>query len=144
VGFETINMVLKRLRSPVIIDRGRLEKGFANANECFLDLGKLPKLIPANCIKASWERMSEIFAGNAQGDIKVMDGCADDFRRIGRDKVLIDKELEALMKNSALSEPGKKVLKALIGKYGAEFDRRYTALMKQIMADKEALKGKPK
>ena len=91
-----------------------------------------------------WGLLSGCFASNAKGDIKIMDGAADDYGKLRADKDFISKELPKLLKNKNLSPKTIKELKKLFGKYGSHFDRRYTKLIKEIGNEKEVLKGKPK
>ena len=87
-----------------------------------------------------WEHLSEAYASNATGDIRILDGAADDYGKLGKDKILLRKELESLLKNSKLSAAGKAVLAKKISKYGDFFDRRYTELLRVLMEDKKRLK----
>ena len=100
------------------------------------------KLLPnaSQVARESWERLSEHYAGNAKGDIQILDGAADDYGKIGKDKILLNNELAALLKNSKLSPAGKSVLAKKMSKYGAFFDRRYTELLRVLMEDKKRLK----
>ncbi len=144
LDFETINDVLKRLKSPGIIDKDRIEIHYVNAEECFQDLKKKPNLFPKPVVDKVWSLLSELIASNATGDMKIMDGAADDYGRLREDKVFISKELPKLLKNRNLSAKTIKELKKLFGKYGSHFDRRYTKLIKEIGNEKKILKGKLK
>ena len=141
--FDTLEDVLKSIRDhPKVFTRDRQELRFANAFEFFSDLDSLAKLLPdaKQVARASWERLSEIYASNATGYIRILDGAADDYGKLGKDKILLRKELETLLKNKDLSPAGKAVLAKKISKYGDFFDRRYTDLMRVLMEDKKRLK----
>jgi hypothetical protein len=143
VDFQTLEDVLTTMRNcPVIIDRDRIEMHFAHAFDCYMELGKKPKLIPEVAVKQCWARLSEVFASNAVGDIKVLDGCADDYGLLKEDKDFIAKELEALLRNDQLSKEGQSVLIQKVQKYGALFDRRYTELIRKVEQSKKSLRGK--
>lgn len=144
INFETINDVLKRLKSPEIIDRDRIKINYAHANECFSDLENKPKLFPKPVADKVWGVLSGFFAKNATGDVAIMDGAADDYGRLQADKDYISKEMPKLLKNKNLSPKTIKELKKQFGKHGAHFDRRYTKLIKEIGIEKKVLKGKPK
>lgn len=143
--FETLEDVLQKIADhPTLITRDRQELSFSNAFEFFNELEEYPKLYPdvKRVSRESWESLSEAFAGNAEGDIKIMDGAADDYAKLGKDKILIRKELEALLKNDKLSRKAKEVLSKKMSKYGDFFDRRYTQLLKQLEENRACLKGK--
>jgi hypothetical protein len=143
--FQTLPDVLKSIRDcPTVVDRDRQEQRFSNAFECFNELGQLTKLLPnaKSVYDESWKSLSDIFASNAEGDIRILDGGADDYGKLEAGKVLIEKELKALLKNSKLSDDAKKVLKEKISKYGSYFDRRYTKDIARLNDNKKRLKGK--
>lgn len=144
VKFETINDVLKKLKSPRIIDKDRIEIRYTHADECFNDLKNKPNLFPKPEVARTWSRLSECFASNASGYIKIMDGAADDYGKLREDKDFIFKELPKLLKNKNLSKKSKDDLKTLISKYGTRFDRRYRELIAGIDDANKVLKGKPK
>ena len=139
IDFETINDVLKRLKSPSIIDRDQNEIHYNNAEECFQDLKKKPNLFPKPVVAKVWNVLSELIASNATGDLKIMDGAADDYGRLKADKVFIAKELPRLMKNKNLSEDTKKLLKRLRGKYGTHFNGQYSKMKADIKNAKDAI-----
>lgn len=138
--FEDITVVLKRLKSPIIVDKDRIDIPFSNANECFSNLKHKPDLFPKPEVEKVWSSLSEIFASNAQGDIRVLDGASDDFTKLREDKDFLRKELKALLKNENLSKKGKEVLSKLISKYGSYFDRRHKELLKQVESGKKHFK----
>ncbi len=143
LDFQTLEAVMTKIRShPVIIDKDRIEQEFAHAWDCYQQLDELPKLIPAKTMKECWKRLSEVFASNAVGDIKILDGCADDYTQLKEDKDYIQKELPRLLSGSEnLSDEGKEVLMKQVQKYAAFFDRRYTGLMRQLDQSRKRLNG---
>ncbi len=143
VEFQSIEDVLTKIRGyPVIIDKDRVEKDFGNAWDCYMELKKQPKLIPKVAVDQCWERLSQVFASNAVGDIKVLDGCADDYGLLKEDKDFIKKELEALLRNDKLSADAKKVLLEKTERYASLFDRRYTDLIRKVQDSKKVLTEK--
>lgn len=147
-GFETLEDVLKSMRDhPKLVDKDHQEQHFGSAYDFFDSLGKsdrLGALLPdrrklhAEC----WKRLSEIYAGNAVGDIRILDGVADDYGMLREDKIFIQKELAALLKNDKLSTTAKKLLERKVSAYGSHFDRRYTELIARLNEDKARLTGK--
>lgn len=128
--FQTLEDVLKSIRQhPQFITRDRQEVGsFANAFEFFSELKDFPKLVPDGTSQACWVRLSEIYTSNAVGDIRILDGVSDSYEKLGSDKVLVNTELLALLKNSKLSPAGKAELMKKIPKYKEHlqrFDKRY-------------------
>ena len=141
--FDTVEDVLKSIKDhPKIWTRDRQLVPYANAFEFFNEIGGLTKLLPdaKSVATECWEHLSEAYASNATGDIRILDGAADDYGKLGKDKILLRKELESLLKNSKLSAAGKAVLAKKISKYGDFFDRRYTELLRVLMEDKKRLK----
>lgn len=146
--FETLEDVLKAMRDcPKVVDRDHQEQRFTNAYDFFESLGKsdrLGALVPdrrkvhADC----WRRLSEIYAGNAVGDVRILDGVADDYGMLREDKIFIQKELAALLKNDQLSTAAKKLLERKVSTYGSYFDRRYTELIARLGKDRLRLTGK--
>lgn len=142
--YQTLPDVLRSIRDyPTIVDRDRQPKNFRDANDCFQALASLGELLPdpKGLSKKSWSRLSEVFASNAEGDIRMLDGYADDFGRLQRDKDFIDKELGSLLKNDKLSPAGKKLLLSKMSKYGSEFDRRHTEAIKRLDRERSQLKS---
>lgn len=146
--WQTIGDVLKDLKDyPEVVDKDRqVQQYFSDAEDFFNLLGKSKRLDPllpnaGKLRKDCWGRLSEIFAGNAVGDIKIYDGAADDYSKLKVDKDFIDKELAALLKNDKLSPKSKALLKAKISKFGSYFDRRYTHAFSRTVAEDEATRG---
>ena len=126
VGFQTLEDVLTSIRRhPKIVDKDKIDQRFSDAQACFQTLKAKPNLIAKVDIKAFEERMSVIFAQNAKGDIKILDGFADDYGNLEADKIFIRKELAELMKNDKLSPKGKESRMRALTKYRSHFDRRY-------------------
>nr|WP_316642487.1 hypothetical protein [uncultured Roseateles sp.] len=146
--FEMLEDVLKSMRDyPKLLDKDHQEQHFSNAFDFFHSLSHSDRLSPLlpNRKKIqddSWKRLSEIYAGNAVGDIKILDGAADDYGKLREDKVFIQKELAALLKNDKLSPAAKKLLEKKISEYGSYFDRRYTELIARLDEGKSRLSGK--
>jgi len=133
--FQTLEQVLKSIRDhPTLIDKDRLEQHFSSAYEFFTSIMDKTSLLPnAKAVdRACWDRLSELFASNARGDIRILDGLADDFGELEKHKVLLRKELDALLKNTQLSVAGKAVVLKKITKYGELFDHQYTKLIRQL------------
>jgi hypothetical protein len=133
--YQTLEQVLKSIRDhPVLVDKDHHEQEFSNAHEFFASIKSHAKLLPnaKGVYQESWDRLSEVFAGNAEGDIHILDGLADDFRKLDKQKILLRKELDALLKNTKLSTAGKAVLLKKMTKYGELFDHQYTKLIKQL------------
>lgn len=146
-NYQTLEQVLKAVRDhPVLVDKDHLPQKFANAYEFFASLKDHAKLLPnaKGVDKESWDRLSEIFAANAEGDIRILDGLADDFGKLEKHKVLLRKELEALLKNGKLSAAGKAVLLRKMSKYGELFDHQYTKLVRQLDEATAHLRRAPK
>lgn len=133
--YQTLEDILKTIRGhPVVVDKSRTEQKFSSAFDFFNRLLELAKYLPNSkgVNKESWDRLSEIFASNAVGDIRILDGYADDFGKIAKDKVLLNKELDALLKNTKLSKSAQATLLDKIQKYGKEFDHRYKKVIEQL------------
>jgi len=133
--YETLEQVLKSIRAhPTLVDKDHQEQDYRDAYDFFASLEKQPKLLPnaKGVVKESWDRLSEIFAANAVGDIRILDGFADDFGKLEEHKILLRKELDALLKNSRLSAAGRAVLLKKMTKYGELFDHQYTKAIKQL------------
>lgn len=146
-GYKTLPDVLKTLDPPKLLDKDRQILHFPNAWVFFDDLDRTKDLDPylPNRRKVAidvWRELSEIFASNAAGDLRIFDGAADDYGRLREDKILILKELPTLLKNPKLSDDAKVLLKKKITQFGDHFDRRYTDLMRQLEEGRKALKGK--
>lgn len=134
-AYQTLEQVLKSIADhPVMVDKDRLPQRFSSAYDFFASLREKAKLLPnaAAVEQASWDRLSEVFAANAQGDIRILDGLADDFGKLEHHKILLRKELDALLKNSQLSAAGKAVVLKKMTKYGELFDHQYTQLIRQL------------
>jgi len=148
VGFKTLPDVLKAMKDyPKIVDKDRKEVSYPNAWVFFDDLENtkdLEALLPnrKKIATEAWRELSDIFASNAVGDIKIFDGAADDYGKLKEDKSFILKELPALLKNPNLSKQAKDVLSEKISKYGSYFDHRYTELMDNLKSSRKALSGK--
>lgn len=143
--FQTLEDVLKATREhPRVIDRDRREQRFANAYEFFEQLPRLAKLLPdpRGLARECWDRLSEAFAANAEGDIRILDGAAEDHGRLREDKVLLRKELDALLRNDRLSPAAKALLLKKVEAYGTQFDRRHTELIRRLQEDRERLSGR--
>lgn len=141
--FQTLEDVLKGIRDhPKLLTRDRQELRYASAFECFNEIEGVPKLVPdaRNVARGCWERLSVIYAGNAVGDLKILDGAADDYTRLREDKIFIRKELEALMRNAKLSPAGKKLVLQKVSKYATNFDQRYTKLIQVLDQEQSCLK----
>lgn len=144
-GFQTLEDVLKSIRNhPKFITRDRQELRYSSAFEFFNEVQGQSKLLPdaKRVSRESWDRLSEIFAGNAVGSLQILDGAADDYSKLREDKIFIRKELEALLRNPKLSLVGKKLVLEKIAKYSDNFDRRYTKLIQLL--DKEQSRLKPR
>lgn len=148
VGFKTLPDVLKAMKDcPKIVDKDCETVPYPNAWVFFDDLEKtkdLEALLPnrKKIATDAWRELSDIFASNAVGDIKIFDGAADDYGKLKEDKAFILKELPALLKNPNLSREAKDILSKKISKYGSYFDRRYTELMDNLKSGRKALNGK--
>lgn len=144
--YQNLEGVLKGIRDyPQVVDKDHQEKKFNNAFDFFSSIKSLDKLLPnAKAVnKESWDRLSEVFAANAEGDIKILDGFSDEFEKLGHEKTLFTKEVEALLKSSKLSPAGRAVLLKKITKYGELFDHQYTKMIKTLDEETRNLK-KPK
>jgi hypothetical protein len=133
--YQTLEEVLKSIRDhPVLVDKDHQQQRFGNAYDFFASVKSQTKLLPnaKGVDHESWDRLSETFAANAQGDIHILDGLADDFGKLDKQKVLLEKELDALLKNTKLSTAGKTVLLKKMTKYGELFDHRYRKLIQQL------------
>ena len=146
-GYKALPDVLKTLDPPRLTDKDHQPLHYPNAWAFFDDLDRTRDLDPylPNRKKVAvdvWRELSDIFASNAEGDLKIFDGVADDYGKLREDKVLILKELPALLKNPKLSKEAKDLLKTKITRFGSHFDRRYTELMRQLDEGRTVLKGK--
>lgn len=133
--YQTLEQVLKSISShPALVDKDHLEKHFSSAYDFFASIGHHAKLLPdVHAVERwSWDRLSEVFAANAEGDIRILDGLADDFGKLEQHKILLRKELDALLKNAKLSAAGKAVVLKKMTKYGELFDHQYTKLVRQL------------
>lgn len=133
--YETLEQVLKSIRDcPQVVDKDRQEQHFPNAYEFFSSMRALAALLPnaKGLERECWDRLSELFAANAEGDIRILDGLADDFGKLQKDRVLLRKELDALLKNTKLSAAGKAVLLKKITRYGDHFDQQYRKAIAQL------------
>ena len=140
VEFQSIEDVLSKIRShPVIVDKDRIEQQYAHEWECYMELKNKPRLIARVVVDQCWGRLSEVYASNAKGDIKILDGFADDYSLLKEDKDFIKKELPVLLKNDNLSAEAKAVLMQKIGKYASYFDRRYTDLIRKVDESRKLL-----
>ena len=83
----------------------------------------------------SWDCLSERFAGSAEGNIHIMDGLADDFGKLDKQKVLLEKELDALLKNTKRFTAGKPVLLKKMSKCGEIFDHQLITRLGEATAD---------
>lgn len=148
VGFKTLPDVLKGMKDyPKIVDKDRKEVPYPNAWVFFDDLEKtkdLEALLPnrKKIATEAWRELSDIFASNAVGDIKIFDRAADDYGKLKEDKSFILRELPALLRNPNLSQEAKDLLSEKISKYGSYFDRRYTELMDNLKAGRKSLNDK--
>lgn len=137
-NYQTLEQVLKSIRDhPTMVDKDRLAQRFGSAYDFFTSLRDKAALLPdAKAVEnACWDRLSEIFAANAEGDIRILDGLADDFGKLEKHKILLRKELDALLRNSKLSAAAKAVVLKKMSKYGELFDHRYTQLIRQLDVD---------
>lgn len=142
-NYQTLEQVLKTIRDyPALVDKDRQEQRFNTAYDFFASVKSQSKLLPnaSGVERESWDRLSEIFASNAEGDIRILDGLADDFEKLEKHKILLRKELDALLKNTKLSAAGKSVLLKKVTKYGELFDHQYTKLIKQLDEETAHLK----
>lgn len=146
--FETLEDVLKAMRDhPEVVDKDRRALHFASAYEFLEELKTsttLDALIPnrRKVLDDCWNRLSEIYAANAVGDVKLLTGLSDDYDKLTVDKVFIKKELDALLRNSKLSPKGKDELRKKMSEFGSYFDRRYKNLIAQLDAGKATLTKK--
>jgi len=146
--FQTLEEVLKTIKdSPVLVDKDHQDQPFNNAYDFFESLKGSKRLTPLvpNQKKLQddcWKRLSEIYASNAEGDIRILDGAAKDYGKLREDKVFIQKELAALLKNDKLSPGAKKLLQKKVSAYRDHFDRRYTTLIAQLDEGKARLTRK--
>lgn len=146
--FEMLEDVLKALRDhPQVVDKDRRPQHFSSAFDFFNSLSKLKSLDalvphPKKVNDDSWKRLSEIYAGNAVGDIRFLTGVADDYGKLKTDKVFIQKELDALLRNKKLSQLAKDRLEKKMSEFGSYFDRRYTKLIAQLAKDRATLTKK--
>jgi hypothetical protein len=146
VGHKTLPDILKKLKPPVVVDKDRREVHYDNAWDFFDDLSKtrdLDALIPnrPKVAKSAWGELSEIFASNAEGDIKIFDGLANDYGRLAKDKDLIMREVPALLKNPKLSKKGRDELAEKFKAFATHFDHRYTELLRVLGEGRDTLKS---
>ena len=143
--FQTLETVLKSIRRhPKIVTRDRKEIGpYANAYEFFTSMKDFAKLVPGTASVECDKLLSEIYMHNAQGDIRILDGASDGYEKLGRDKILINTELIALLKSAdKLSLEGKKELLRVISKYRAELEtvsKQFTQMKLQLVKDVKVL-----
>lgn len=146
--FEMLEDVLKAMRDhPQVVDKDRRPQHFSSAFDFFNSLSRLKSLDalvpnPKKVSDDSWKRMSEIYAGNAVGDIRFLTGVADDYGKLRTDKVFIQKELDALLKNKKLSQLAKDRLEKKMSEFGSYFDHRSTKLIAQLAKDRATLTKK--
>ena len=136
VAFEDLGGILKRTRNyPAIVDRDRIEQKFSNAFECFEWLKGKPAFIPKPELDRCLERMSEVLAQNAQGDIRILVGWSDELKMLGQDRILINKELPTLLKNPKISAESKERLLKALTPFLNHFDRRHTEDIRRLQEE---------
>lgn len=145
VGYKTLVDVLKTLKPPVILDKDRKEFPYPNAWVFFDELSKFKDLDPVlpnrkKIAKDAWEELSDNWASNAVGDIKIFACAADDYDMLQKDKDFVMKELPALIRNPNLTPQAKDLLAKEIGAFGSYFDQRYRELIKHVQDGREKLK----
>lgn len=147
-AFQTLEEVLMTIKHyPAVVDKDHQDQNFNNAHDFFDSLetsSRLSPLVPdqKKLQNDCWKRLSELYAGNATGDIRILDGAAKDYGKLREDKVFIQKELTALLRNDRLSPAAKKLLEKKVSTYGDHFDRRYTMLIAQLREGKADLTRK--
>ncbi|WP_108837435.1 hypothetical protein [Tateyamaria sp. Alg231-49] len=138
--FDTIVDVLEDMRAPVLICPDYREKvKFRHLAECAFQAGKvvpvgtnkkasenggLNGLLPTKHARILWDFLSTIYVGNAEGEIKILEGVSDDHTKLGRDKVMIRTELEKALKNSKLDEKTLQKLRYMVEKYADALSKK--------------------
>lgn len=140
--FEDINTVLRRIKShPPLIDRNGNEKQCAHMGEYMDEIKRLSDLFPKSEVSKAWSLLSQCFAKNAEGQIKVLDGVEQDFRNVGGHKDFVKHEIPALLKNTSLSKETRAELEALAGKYMAKFEAETRKIVRDALAESKKLKS---
>jgi hypothetical protein len=138
VKFETLEDVLTQTKShPTFIDRDGVEKSFAHMFEYMECLKEFPKLFPQPTIKKCWQKLSALYASNAEGDLKFFDGVDQDYRKIETDRILLNTELEKLLQNKELSDETKAMLSEKLGKYLKYLESDTKKRIKKLLNEKK-------
>ena len=139
--FDDIDAVLKRIKKhPPFIDRDQNQIEFSDMYDYAHSVGTIPKLFPKKEIKFMWSELSEAFAKNAEGDIRVLEGVEDDFRTAGGTKDFVKRELPTLIKSRKLSDDSQKTLQRIVGKYMRTYKGETKRMVKDALSEARKLK----
>ena len=152
VTLDTINDVLKRLKSPLpkLIEATGANAGhpkkYSDMLSCVEALASDKwQLLPKPDRRKVWNMVSEKYADNLRGDVQVWEGVSKRLRLLESYKVLLQTELKRIQQNDKVSAASRKTVEGLIKKYEkhyGELGRQVSDYDKQLKASyKKAIKG---
>jgi hypothetical protein len=124
VMLDTINDVLKRLKSPLpkLVEATGANAGHPKKYSDMLSCVEAMAsdswaLLPKSDRRKVWGIVSEKYADNLKGDVQVWEGVSKRLRLLEPHKVLVQKELDRIRKNKNVSPASRKKAEDLIKKY---------------------------
>ena len=147
VTIDTINDVLKRIRSPlpILIEATGANAGhpkkYSDMLSCVEALASNDwALLPKSDRGKVWNRVSEKYAQNLQGEVQIWEGVSKRLRLLERYKVMLQTELKTIQGNPAVTAESQKKIAGLIKKY----EKRYGELGAEAKDNDRKLKASVK
>ena len=144
VTLDTINDVLKRLKSPLpkLVEATGANAGhpkkYSDMLSCVEAMASNDwALLPKAARPKVWNMVSAKYAENLKGDVQVWEGVSKRLRLLEPYKVMLQTELKAIEKNKNVSPKTRKTVQDLIKKY----EHHYGALGREAESNDKKLKA---
>lgn len=144
VTIDTINDVLKRLKSPLpkLIEATGANAGHAKKYSDMLSCANALasddwELLPKSDRRKVWNVLSAKYAQNLRGEVQIWEGVSKRLRLLEKYKVMLQTELKEVSKNPKVSASARKNAEALIKKY----EKSYGELGREAKANDAKLKA---
>lgn len=146
--YDTINDVLKRLKGPLpkLFETTGANRGHPKRYANMLDVANALcdrnwQLLPRGDHKGwVWGELSALYVANSKGQIDIFEGSQKVLKQLDKRFVLIDRELEAILKNKSLSKETHATARAIAKRYSEHHSKAYAQFKTYLQDSKKNLR----